>query len=762
MLTKGAIGNLVNRYKAVLAKCNLINTFGSLAVASMLVLGGAGVAMADNPLLQSGDKEIPRGMVVQGEIPSNRVEEFQKGSVTLLGNYTLNGSFGWSGNASTSHNEEYLETYLNGYKFVIKNTEDADGAIYAGGSYDYNGGDFTISGRLPGVDIKSEAGRELGSLEIESNYNCFTGYGTIDVDSLKMNSASENTMISGVPSHDNTTTTDIYANTISIESNGVNAIQVYNQLTIGKKDKEVRKFDIEGDYDRAIRVASNSSATIYANELNISGAKESSKATGNGTLSITAKKGIINNDFEAGDKTKGIVKMTLGSGVTWTGSAITDTTCDSESDITLNGATWKITGTSKITSLTSDNGVLDITSAPAASAYAMRSAPESLLTIGGSVSGNVLVKMDVDGESTIDASAATTDGATFTAITDGNADSVTKAQASDMASRIIAADDSTAQITAQIDDGVVNAGYTTDADGNIISGGGASSVTKALLEAASVNTVALDKILTNDVRKRLGDIRSDKNQTGVWMRWDGGKLKGNGLTNDFNTIQIGGDTKVGKNCRLGVAGSFTHGDTEFDRGNGQLEGFSFAAYSTWMGENGMFADVVARLGHFSTEMNVEGRKGDMDNRVFSLSGEYGWPLSVCEQFFIEPQVELAYTYVNSEDLQLGDARFSFDSVDSLTGRLGLVAGWNLPNDMGNVYARASVLQQFMGDAKVTGYSGVEPTIHKTDGDDTWLEYGIGANIKLTDKTYIWADVERTEGADVEEEWRGTVGISYSF
>ena len=46
MLTKGAIGNLVNRYRAVLKKCNLINTFGSLAVASMLVLGGVGVANA--------------------------------------------------------------------------------------------------------------------------------------------------------------------------------------------------------------------------------------------------------------------------------------------------------------------------------------------------------------------------------------------------------------------------------------------------------------------------------------------------------------------------------------------------------------------------------------------------------------------------------------------------------------------------------------------------------------------------------------------
>ena len=45
--TKGAIGNLLNRYKAVLKKCNLLNTFGSLAVASMLVMGGAGVAQAE-------------------------------------------------------------------------------------------------------------------------------------------------------------------------------------------------------------------------------------------------------------------------------------------------------------------------------------------------------------------------------------------------------------------------------------------------------------------------------------------------------------------------------------------------------------------------------------------------------------------------------------------------------------------------------------------------------------------------------------------
>lgn len=45
-LTKGAIGNLINRYKAVLKKCHLLNVFGSLAVAGMLIMGGVGVAVA--------------------------------------------------------------------------------------------------------------------------------------------------------------------------------------------------------------------------------------------------------------------------------------------------------------------------------------------------------------------------------------------------------------------------------------------------------------------------------------------------------------------------------------------------------------------------------------------------------------------------------------------------------------------------------------------------------------------------------------------
>lgn len=53
-LTKGAIGNLINRYKAVLKKCHLMNTFGSLAVAGMLIMGGAAAAGAAEDVALEG------------------------------------------------------------------------------------------------------------------------------------------------------------------------------------------------------------------------------------------------------------------------------------------------------------------------------------------------------------------------------------------------------------------------------------------------------------------------------------------------------------------------------------------------------------------------------------------------------------------------------------------------------------------------------------------------------------------------------------
>ena len=316
--------------------------------------------------------------------------------------------------------------------------------------------------------------------------------------------------------------------------------------------------------------------------------------------------------------------------------------------------------------------------------------------------------------------------------------------------------------TVKVDEGMYNGAFDVTDAGSTISRG-PNSVMQSTLELAAAAPLALNRILVNDVHKRMGDIRSMKTTSGVWARYDGGKLSGDaGLENDFHTIQVGVDTMPTADApRFGVALAYTMGDAEYARGEADMDAFSLAAYGLWMGEAGQFVDVVARLGKASTDMTVDGsKKGSMDNIVTALSGEFGWRFDLTKSFYLEPQVELAYTHVDADDLVLSDgSNYRFDDADSLMGRAGFALGFLCPETGNSAYVRVSAVHEFMGDAGVTGGNG---TVYEIDGKDTWVEYGLGANFNLTNSTYLWADVERTSGGYLDEDWRATVGVRYNF
>ena len=106
-LTKGAIGNLINRYKAVLKKCHLMNTFGSLAVAGMLVMGGAGVAGAaittGQDFQDAVTKAKPGDTIMLGQdIKEGLGAVFKEKTVTVdFGGHTYTGYSGSVGSTDT-------------------------------------------------------------------------------------------------------------------------------------------------------------------------------------------------------------------------------------------------------------------------------------------------------------------------------------------------------------------------------------------------------------------------------------------------------------------------------------------------------------------------------------------------------------------------------------------------------------------------------------------------------------------------------------
>lgn len=289
-----------------------------------------------------------------------------------------------------------------------------------------------------------------------------------------------------------------------------------------------------------------------------------------------------------------------------------------------------------------------------------------------------------------------------------------------------------------------------------------NSVMSNVLDLTSGVTLSVNRMLMNDVRKRMGDLRSSAGTHGFWARYDGGRLSGDhSFKNDFSTIQVGADTvPVPDAPRFGVAFAYTTSDADMNRGSADMDAFSLAFYGTKMYDNGAFFDVIARMASVDADVTIDGnKKGAMDNVAVSLSSELGWRFEVTDQFYVEPQAEVTYTYVNSENLKLSDGTsYKFDSVTSLIGRAGMAVGFKCPKNLGDVYIRASAVHEFMGDETVRG--GVSK--YEIDGKKTWIEYGLGANFNVNDNTYVWADVERTDGGLFDEDWRATVGVRFAF
>ena len=339
------------------------------------------------------------------------------------------------------------------------------------------------------------------------------------------------------------------------------------------------------------------------------------------------------------------------------------------------------------------------------------------------------------------------------------ADEVKAEQAKKLLGNVIAKDVDKQVV---VDEGMYNGAFSVTNNGSTINHG-PNSVMQSTLELATVTPLALNRILTNDVHKRMGDIRSMNGTSGAWARYDGGSLSSqSGLDNDFHTIQVGIDTVPTLDApRFGVAFSYTKSDADYKRGSADMDVYSLAAYGLWMNDNGQFVDVVARLGSAKTDMTVDGdKKGSMDNIVTALSGEFGWRFNLVKSVYIEPQVELAYTHVDADDLSLSNgSTYRFDNANSLMGRAGFALGLQCPENGNTVYLRMSAVHEFLGDNAVTGGNG---TVYEVDGKDTWVEYGLGANFNLTKSTYVWADVERTSGGALDEDWRATLGVRYAF
>lgn len=311
-----------------------------------------------------------------------------------------------------------------------------------------------------------------------------------------------------------------------------------------------------------------------------------------------------------------------------------------------------------------------------------------------------------------------------------------------------------------------------DAEGNKVSQTEEVNETNRTLTAIANLPVVAWRAELNDLYKRMGDLRATPYKSGAWVRYNGGKFKWSDgdLENDFHMIQVGIDTMpTENNIRFGSAFSYTKGDADFDGGSADLDTYSLALYGTWMGEKGQYVDVIGRVASIKNDANARSLTGQgkaydgkMDNTGLSLSAEAGWRFALPYNLFIEPQVEATYSYIDSDSFRYGDRKYELQSTDSFIARAGFMAGIQCPDNKGNIYVRASVVHDFLGETDVKVSNAHMSRTVSNDFGGTWGEFGIGANVSVSDNTYVYADVEHTTGGEIEEPWRVNFGVRYNF
>ena len=328
-------------------------------------------------------------------------------------------------------------------------------------------------------------------------------------------------------------------------------------------------------------------------------------------------------------------------------------------------------------------------------------------------------------------------------------------------------DDSSVTTTTKVKEGAVKGEITqtTDASGKTTTSQGSNSKLTAFNTVSAMATMAWRHDM-NDLSKRMGELRDSPEGIGSWVRFYGSEQEygRQNVTSKSTSVQLGTDYDIGSGWKVGGAFTYTDGSATYDNGSSDNKAFGFAAYGSWLADNGLFVDMIGKYSRLSADFDLADMSGKSKNNAYSASIEAGWHLPFAELAFVEPQAELTYGVVVGDDFTTSNGvKVSQDDTEALIGRLGVRTGFHFPNKKGTIYARASVLHDFKGESEFTASLASDSSVRSTVKDDiggTYYEIGVGANFNWTDNAYSYVDLEKQNGGDVKENWRWNVGFRY--
>ena len=312
---------------------------------------------------------------------------------------------------------------------------------------------------------------------------------------------------------------------------------------------------------------------------------------------------------------------------------------------------------------------------------------------------------------------------------------------------------------------------TRNSSGNINDGG------ITVIEMAKSNYA--NAVYMDNLNKRLGDMSFADGESGLWVRMRNDKV---GEDNHYKLhnymTQIGYDKSYSMENGIehrGIAFEYGKGDMKYKelRGNTDTDKYILTLYKTKVRDNKVYTDYTLRGGAISNDFTVYGREtgakvtGKYKNMVLGAGTEVGKRYELDKNWYIEPQAQLQYTYINSTDYTTNQmTKVDLDEIHSLIGRAGIKLGHDSykGNKKDNtVYVKADINHEFLGEQNVKAKDETGRLDKTYKNNETWVEIGIGASKKITPDLNVYADVEKQLGSNKDNKsWQVNVGFRYKF
>ena len=187
------------------------------------------------------------------------------------------------------------------------------------------------------------------------------------------------------------------------------------------------------------------------------------------------------------------------------------------------------------------------------------------------------------------------------------------------------------------------------------------------------------------IHQRLGEVKNGE-KGNVWVRnvnsrqklaaLSTGKSETSGFKQNVHSLQVGADTAVTDNLRVGgfVGRSQANVDFNGHYSDGKVRSNSVGLYAAYLADNGIYVDNIVKYSRLHANSDHTEKR---HYNAYTISSELGKRFSLANDWTITPQAQLAWTHISSQENE--------DSLSSVYSRIGLrVAkgfalsnGWNL-------------------------------------------------------------------------------------